>query len=417
MLNRSSVSCSPFFLPPVSSQVLFFFSSRRRHTRSVSAFLLNRSSDLPIHPFQSPSSSSSDNDFSSPPTSPESPPPPTSALPLTLKPEVDTTWVGTMDTTLTDVSLMTPILSGYQLKPVPTNARKRRTTTNRKTVRGGRGRAGRGSVKSILASPPHLPPTPLSTALPISPSPAKLVKSDSESYPIIATPIEGGVPVEESQLRQLLHDHVLKEKRLKRKAELARLSRKKKQLRMSDLEKQNQALLEENQRLLQQNAMLLAERGKVVYKQEAKVIQKAPLQPTVSAPPTAKSKSLESHIHAINELFTKNGDLPAYQVPLDDSQVAQLIGGVSESFKQLTGSLESSLKQIGETLVPCTVMQFLEWTLMQREKFYQEEKDRKSGSAGMPRPISYAVFCLKKKKEPEMTLEAEKKGSKKRKSG
>src|SRR5437762_8663555 len=25
--------------------------------------------------------------------------------------------------------------------------------------------------------------------------------------------------------------------------------------------------------------------------------------------------------------------------------------------------------------------------------------DRKSGSAGMPRPISYAVFCLKKKNE------------------
>src|SRR5438270_159510 len=27
-------------------------------------------------------------------------------------------------------------------------------------------------------------------------------------------------------------------------------------------------------------------------------------------------------------------------------------------------------------------------------------RDRKSGSAGMPRPISYAVFCLKKKKSP-----------------
>src|SRR4051812_50165194 len=27
-------------------------------------------------------------------------------------------------------------------------------------------------------------------------------------------------------------------------------------------------------------------------------------------------------------------------------------------------------------------------------------RDRKSGSAGMPRPISYAVFCLKKKKKP-----------------
>src|SRR5437763_13348608 len=28
-------------------------------------------------------------------------------------------------------------------------------------------------------------------------------------------------------------------------------------------------------------------------------------------------------------------------------------------------------------------------------------RDRKSGSAGMPRPISYAVFCLKKKKAGE----------------
>src|SRR5438552_6555264 len=30
--------------------------------------------------------------------------------------------------------------------------------------------------------------------------------------------------------------------------------------------------------------------------------------------------------------------------------------------------------------------------------------DRKSGSAGMPRPISYAVFCLKKKKIKIQTL-------------
>src|SRR5437773_4272016 len=35
--------------------------------------------------------------------------------------------------------------------------------------------------------------------------------------------------------------------------------------------------------------------------------------------------------------------------------------------------------------------------LVRHQKQYQQ--DRKSGSAGMPRPISYAVFCLKKKKE------------------
>src|SRR5438034_2202347 len=31
--------------------------------------------------------------------------------------------------------------------------------------------------------------------------------------------------------------------------------------------------------------------------------------------------------------------------------------------------------------------------------FCESLADRKSGAAGMPRPISYAVFCLKKKKK------------------
>src|SRR5438552_5305435 len=36
---------------------------------------------------------------------------------------------------------------------------------------------------------------------------------------------------------------------------------------------------------------------------------------------------------------------------------------------------------------------------IEAERKKRDEIDRKSGSAGMPRPISYAVFCLKKKKE------------------
>src|SRR5438445_6966892 len=38
-----------------------------------------------------------------------------------------------------------------------------------------------------------------------------------------------------------------------------------------------------------------------------------------------------------------------------------------------------------------------DWRIQPAE-FYRFQ-DRKSGSAGMPRPISYAVFCLKKKKK------------------
>src|SRR5437588_3168042 len=44
--------------------------------------------------------------------------------------------------------------------------------------------------------------------------------------------------------------------------------------------------------------------------------------------------------------------------------------------------------RIKKSLLKCN------WTIRKR-------LDRKSGSAGMPRPISYAVFCLKKKKEKD----------------
>src|SRR5688572_31157145 len=35
--------------------------------------------------------------------------------------------------------------------------------------------------------------------------------------------------------------------------------------------------------------------------------------------------------------------------------------------------------------------------ILKERGLLSESEDRKSGSAGMPRPISYAVFCLKKK--------------------
>src|SRR5437870_6497356 len=44
--NRSLFAFTNSVVAALSMPLLFFFSSRRRHTRSVSAFLLNRSSDL-----------------------------------------------------------------------------------------------------------------------------------------------------------------------------------------------------------------------------------------------------------------------------------------------------------------------------------------------------------------------------------
>src|SRR5437870_7007703 len=58
-------------------------------------------------------------------------------------------------------------------------------------------------------------------------------------------------------------------------------------------------------------------------------------------------------------------------------------------------TLFRSLQQLNglETLVIITVANKYAFLQITRRR------DRKSGSAGMPRPISYAVFCLKKKNE------------------
>src|SRR5690348_17649286 len=55
----------------------------------------------------------------------------------------------------------------------------------------------------------------------------------------------------------------------------------------------------------------------------------------------------------------------------------------------------SNFSQPQSHLFFCVLLQYL---VERRRVVTQLGKDRKSGSAGMPRPISYAVFCLKKKK-------------------
>src|SRR5436853_4261138 len=50
------------------------------------------------------------------------------------------------------------------------------------------------------------------------------------------------------------------------------------------------------------------------------------------------------------------------------------------------------------TYIPKTSAFTLAFSTSQRLRTTRA-RDRKSGSAGMPRPISYAVFCLKKKKQ------------------
>src|SRR4051794_41205042 len=56
------------------------------------------------------------------------------------------------------------------------------------------------------------------------------------------------------------------------------------------------------------------------------------------------------------------------------------------------------LKPLNCSRLACVYAQETLTFLLTQKKTCGSKKDRKSGSAGRPRPISYAVFCLKKKK-------------------
>src|SRR5439155_13524689 len=60
----------------------------------------------------------------------------------------------------------------------------------------------------------------------------------------------------------------------------------------------------------------------------------------------------------------------------------------------------SNFSQPQSHLSFCVLLQYLveRRRVVTQLEAERKKRDRKSGSAGMPRPISYAVFCLKKKK-------------------
>src|SRR5207245_6205102 len=61
-------------------------------------------------------------------------------------------------------------------------------------------------------------------------------------------------------------------------------------------------------------------------------------------------------------------------------------------------SLNSRFKSLDTLKVKIISVTFRRVIRTNHKKASKIWRDRKSGSAGMPRPISYAVFCLKKKK-------------------
>src|SRR4051794_41206415 len=98
------------------------------------------------------------------------------------------------------------------------------------------------------------------------------------------------------------------------------------------------------------------------------------------------------------EQLTKNQAVATSQEAVQNQNEPQLRDENAHNDKSVHGVLNPTY-QAG--LRRDAVQLDIEAERKKRDEIEAERRrvDRKSGSAGMPRPISYAVFCLKKKKE------------------
>jgi len=173
------------------------------------------------------------------------------------------------------------------------------------------------------------------------------------------------------QLRELMQDAALKKQRLQRKAELARISRQKKQLKMGELENQVRMLEEENRQLKAKLAACREQKqpndasiSQGNQQEETKNLEKVVELPNLITiqPISVSSSSLSSS--------TMTGMMETQR---QGEEAAILVGNLAKAFQEQASNLESALKVIEQALVPCTAIQFLEWSLIQKEKFYSDD--------------------------------------------
>src|SRR2546423_10876290 len=67
-------------------------------------------------------------------------------------------------------------------------------------------------------------------------------------------------------------------------------------------------------------------------------------------------------------------------------------------FRSVPSFVSGAMAKAGKGLLEGTLQAGTSAVSDKLQRTFKKSLDRKSGSAGMPRPISYAVFCLKKKK-------------------
>eukprot|EP00471_Norrisiella_sphaerica_P000838 CAMPEP_0184487830 /NCGR_PEP_ID=MMETSP0113_2-20130426/10357_1 /TAXON_ID=91329 /ORGANISM="Norrisiella sphaerica, Strain BC52" /LENGTH=332 /DNA_ID=CAMNT_0026870241 /DNA_START=561 /DNA_END=1559 /DNA_ORIENTATION=- len=184
------------------------------------------------------------------------------------------------------------------------------------------------------------------------------------------------IAVNKQEMAKLIEEQNLQKQRLLRKAEQARLSRKRKKMRMQELEKETEFLRSEVKRL---KTTLIAKENKIAAMASAnKALQ-----------PSAVPDSTE-----YNEMYNKlDGAVQEGKA----SEIRTVVDHMVRSFKSSKPDAEKYLKAFSAQISPSLPVRFLEWVLGKKETFYED----KSG-------LWYSLFAEEAGLTPDQMTELKK---------
>eukprot|EP00475_Leptophrys_vorax_P032962 TRINITY_DN5147_c0_g1_i1.p2 TRINITY_DN5147_c0_g1~~TRINITY_DN5147_c0_g1_i1.p2 ORF type:complete len:349 (-),score=86.73 TRINITY_DN5147_c0_g1_i1:1223-2269(-) len=163
-----------------------------------------------------------------------------------------------------------------------------------------------------------------------------------------------GGNIDSSTIQHLIEEQNLKKQRLARKAELARITRKRKKERLGELEVEVKRLKSEIDVLRKRNTEILESPpavGHNLFVDEVVVEEQKNLQ-----------RAIEKVVYAssLNVGGTSEQDLP------------QLVQELMECFSKRTVTSKSHLYSLEASLAPCMPLRFMNWAMCQDDKFYQD---------------------------------------------
>jgi len=216
----------------------------------------------------------------------------------------------------------------------------------------------------------HSPTYPIPSLLPSSPAYVDAL-NDSSTIGVKRKTREVPVTLPGIVVDELIKSQEEKKLRLARKAELARQSRRKKKMRMNDLENDVSDL--------QRQLELAKDEIKKLQDKNSFLLQSQSHHHHVTVSKTATSDQL------ITEILKLNGMLPkkAPTTPLsnvkkneektqEEKNMERLISELIFSFQKDTSVRNSNLQNLQQDLVPSMAIQFLEWTLTRGDQFYND---------------------------------------------